>query len=227
VLGDSIRRRRTPAGKAPGAGTERAPRARPGEAPPAGGRWLHWGGIALVVVGLSFLAGYLLATQVVFRPPETAGSGIAVPDLYGMDQDAAEAAVQALGLRVGTVREVASMRTQAGRVVAQEPLPDQQLRQGAQVSLAVSTGAPIIRVPAVAGLGAETARGLLERAGFDVVLQETRAPGRPGVALSTDPVAGTAVRLPGEVMLVVNLGPELAEPVDSPVPPPSPETGWP
>jgi beta-lactam-binding protein with PASTA domain len=218
VLGDSIRRRRPPAGKNRGTGAKGARAAGSGAERTTAARWLRWLGVALLVVGLSFVGGYLLATQVVFPPPETAGAGIPVPDLYGMDQAAAERAVQALGLRIGSVREVPSLRTQAGRVVAQEPLPDQQLRQGAQVSLAVSTGAPIVRVPGVMGLGMETARGLLETAGFDVIVQETRAPGRSGVVLRTDPVAGTAVRLPGDVTLVVNLGPEPVEAVDSPSP---------
>lgn len=228
MLGDSIRRRR-PARPRPGQEDRKGRGSRRGR--PAGARfgWLRWLGAAVIVLLVSFGAGYLLATRVVFPPPVTAGAGVPVPELYGLDRDVAEQRLRAVGLRVGAVTEIASNRTAAGRVIAQEPVPEQQLRPGASVALAVSAGAPTVRVPPVTGLGAGTARDLLETAGFEVDVQTVRAAGPRDVVFRTEPAAGMAVRLPAAVVLIINLGPDEpveTEAVDSPLPAP-PDPLWP
>jgi beta-lactam-binding protein with PASTA domain len=236
MLGDSIRRRR----RAPSTGADRdepkdgaarkrrgrAGRGRPADAP-AIPVWLQWTGLALLVLVGTFALGYLLASQLLFPRPETAGVGVEVPSLYGMERPAAERALTAVGLRVGSVTGMPSLRVAAGRVVAQEPIPDQQLRPGAEVSLAVSTGPPEVRVPPVTGLGEQTARALLEAAGFDIEVRQVRSGGvAPGRVLRTEPGAGELLRLPASLTLIVNVGPEEVEPVDSPVVDTGP-TAWP
>jgi beta-lactam-binding protein with PASTA domain len=232
MLGDSIRRRR-PARPRPhkkerkGGDTPRKGGGR-GAAPGGGWTdrvpgWLGWLGVAVVVLLVSFGAGYLVATRVVFPPPATAGAGVPVPQLYGLDLATAELRLRDMGLRVGSVMEIASSRTAAGRVIAQEPVAEQQLRRGAAVSLAVSAGPPSVRIPPVTGLGAGTARDLFEAAGFDVQVQTVRGPGPRNAVARTEPAAGTVVRLPAVVTLMINVGPEepeVVEPVDSPAPPP-------
>lgn len=189
--------------------------------------WLTWTGLALLVLLVSFGLGYLVATRIMFPRPVTAGSGVAVPSLYGQELAAAERALSGVGLRLGPVTQVASVRVSAGRVVAQEPIPEQQLRPGAEVALAVSTGAPEVRVPPVTGLGERTARELLEAAGFEVEARQVRSGGvAPGRVLRTDPEAGAVVRLPASLTLIINVGPEEVEPVDSPVVDTGP-AGWP
>jgi eukaryotic-like serine/threonine-protein kinase len=238
MLGDSIRRRH------PSRPPRPAPRPEPGdpagqpaakdrtERPPrpgaqAGFPWWGWGIAAAVVLVLSFLGGYLLATRVVFPPPQTAGAGIPVPELYGMQQATAESALAALGLEVGPVTAVASLRDETGRVVAQDPVPGQQLRAGASVGLAVSAGPPEVVVPPVAGLRAATARDLLQRAGFEVDGQQVRALGVPtGAVARSEPEAGTTVRLPARIVIQVNVGAPEPELPDSPAPG-EPRAGWP
>lgn len=178
----------------------------------------------MVVVG--FAVGYFLATQVFFPRPETAGAGVEVPALYGLDRAAAERALRERGLEVGEVVTLASVRSAAGRVLAQTPIAEQQLRPGAAVALVVSEGPPEVRVPPVAGLGPVTARGLLEAAGFDVAIQEVRTGGARDVVVRTEPAAGERVRLPASLTMVVNLGPEIVEPVE-PVDSPGAVPGWP
>jgi eukaryotic-like serine/threonine-protein kinase len=182
----------------------------------------------LVVIG-GFVVGYLLSTQVFFPRPETAGTGIAVPALSGLDRDEAERALRERRLQVGEVVTLASLRVGEGRVLAQSPVAEQQLRPGASVALVVSEGPPAVGVPPVVGLGAATARLLLEQAGFDVAVEETRTAGPRGVVLRTEPGAGQRVRLPAALTMVVNLGPEIVEPVepvDSPTALPDPSE-WP
>ena len=164
--------------------------------------------IVVAVVFGSFGAGYLLATQVFFPRPDTAGRGVEVPELHGATMAEAEATLRGLDLLVGDITAMKSMATEAGRVLAQDPVPGQQLLPGAEVSLGVSAGRPQLRVPPVVGLGAGTARELLETLGFNVVVQQTRSAEFPaGVVARADPVAGTPRPLPAQVTLVVSTGP--------------------
>lgn len=164
--------------------------------------------MALGVLVVSFGVGYLLSTQVLFPRPGTAGAGVPVPELYGEEWSEAESTLQVLGLRLGEVRRMASMTTERGRVLAQDPLPGQQLRPGAAVSLGVSAGPPELRIPPMVGLGEATARELLQTLGFDVEVRQTRGSDLPaGVVARTDPAPGTPRRLPTRVTLIVSTGP--------------------
>lgn len=218
MLGDSIRRRR-PVRRPGSKDQDEATVSKPGRPRPGGGRdrfpWLTWAGLAALVLLVSFGLGYVLATQLIFPRPRTAGAGVAVPALYGMEREAAEEALQRLGLRVGPVTDVASLRVRAGRVLAQDPVPEQQLRPGGEVGLAVSTGPPSVRVPPVLGLPASTARDLVEAAGFEVEVRQVRTTAAAqGLAVRTEPEAGSVVRLPATVELVVSVGPEPDEAPD-------------
>lgn len=162
----------------------------------------------LVVLVSSFAVGYLLSTQVVFPRPETAGAGIPVPSLYGVTQSEAEAALRDAGLAIGEVTELRSRDTRRGRVLAQDPVPGQQLRRGGTVSFAVSGGAPVLRVPPVQGMDVETARALLESVGFDVEVRQVPAAGVPaGAVTRVNPGVGVEATLPAVVTLLVNSAP--------------------
>jgi beta-lactam-binding protein with PASTA domain len=203
MLGDSLRRRHHPADTDDGPGREyRAPRGAGG----FGLRWWHWLGAAVVVLLVAFGVGFLLSTQVLFPRPDTAGAGIAVPSLYGENRAAAEDAVRAAGLAVGDVEELESMETPAGQVLAQAPLPGQQLQQGATVSFAVSAGPPELTVPSLVGLGSDAARALLERAGFAVSMQQVEDRAPAGTVVGSQPEPGTSRPLPSVVNLMVSAG---------------------
>ncbi|NIX38720.1 MAG: PASTA domain-containing protein, partial [Gemmatimonadetes bacterium] len=131
--------------------------------------------LAAIIGVVSFGVGYLLSTLVLFPRPETAGAGVPVPELYDQTLSDAEATLRELGLELGDVRELTSATTDSGRVLAQDPVPGQQLLPGASVAVGVSAGAPELRVPPLAGLGQATARDLLETLGFDVAVQQTRS----------------------------------------------------
>ena len=205
MLGDSLKRRRGRSGASEEKPEEERPRRSTWTGSITLGRWLL---VAVVVLVLSFGGGYFLSTQVLFPRPETAGAGVPVPELYGQTRDQAETAVRSLGLAIGDVREMQSMGTEAGRVLAQSPLPGQQLLPGSSVDLGVSVGPPELRVPPLIGLGEPTARDLLESVGFDVRVQQTRSMEFPaGVVTRADPVPGTARELPATVTLIVSTGP--------------------
>lgn len=201
VLGDSLRRRAS----APPAPPPRPPRPGSGRLTlRAVGRWL----LAAVIILLgSFVTGYLLSTLVLFPVADTAGSGVPVPDLYGMEREEAEGLLAEERLGVGRVEMLASADVPAGRVIAQSPVAGQQLRPEATVDLVLSAGPPQLPVPPVAGLDQQLARELLEEAGFTVEVTQLPAEEPAGVVARTDPAPGTAQQLPATITLFVSLGP--------------------
>ncbi|MEW6298613.1 MAG: putative Ig domain-containing protein, partial [Thermodesulfobacteriota bacterium] len=65
---------------------------------------------------------------------------VAVPDVVGQAQSAAEATITGANLTVGTVTNAHSATVPAGSVVSQEPLAGAQVAPGSAVSLVVSLG---------------------------------------------------------------------------------------
>jgi hypothetical protein len=226
MLGDSVRRRQPARLKAkPRDGRE----GRDGEAPPRSGRrrWLPllWAVPAALV--LPFVIGYLLAVHVIFPPEAASGPGVPVPELVGRSLVEAQAEMAVAGLGTMDVTELPHPTAPAGTVIAQSPLPGQQLRPGAGARVAVSRGRPRVLVPDVQGFAAERAETMLRRAGFDVARATQEDPLPEGRVVRTDPAAGEERVLPAAVTLVVSAGPP---PPPEPLPGdtiPAPPADWP
>lgn len=218
MLGDSLRRRHR-------GDTPRAEKKvdRPRSTRPVRGRARFWGRWALAAVVMligSFGVGYLLSTQVLFPKPDTAGTGIPTPDLYGETRQDAERAIREAGLQVGEVSQLASIDTDRGRVLARDPVPGQQLHPGGLVSMAVSGGRPALVVPPVTGMTVRSATELLEELGFAVTVQQNEGGGAgDGVVVSSRPTSGSTHTLPTMVTLVVGARatPDSVE-IDDPIP---------
>ena len=82
-----------------------------------------------------------------------------VPDVVGLTREAAEAAVTAAGL-IPSAREVCNDTVPAGTVSTQNPAAGVSVTIGTTVSIAISTGAPV--VPDVIGLTEATAWSLVD-----------------------------------------------------------------
>lgn len=197
MMESALRRRR---------GASRPP-ARPG-APLPWGRWLLYGVLLLIV---AFGIGYGVARFILFPPPVDAGAGIAVPDLRGEELSEAREALASRGLVVLEVIELPHPDAAAGRVIAQSPLPGQQLRESAGVRLAVSTGRPHGVVPSVAGLMSAAAAEVLARMGFQVEQRVEDSPLTQGRVIRVEPAPGTELFLPARVVLYVSSGPPMPE----------------
>lgn len=168
---------------------------------------------------LTFGIGYVVAARVLFPPLPEPEDGIVVPDLTGNTTDAARSKLQALGLAVSETMSIAHPTQPPGVVVAQSPLPGQQLRSGGQVRLGLSGGLPRVQVPDVVGFNVERATTVLTQLGLSAD-QRPEVSDRPaGTVLRIIPEAGQNQPVPGRVMLVVSSGPPAIEPVDSTLPP--------
>lgn len=198
MLGDSVRRRQP---------KRRAPR-EPGEPRARGDR--DWKRILIALAAaliVPFGVGYLVAVYIVFPPTEVSGSGTPVPDLRGRTTSEAQRELVAAGLGGVEVSELPHPDADPGTVIAQSPLPGQQLRPGADVRIALSSGPARVMVPDVLGFGADRAESMLTRAGFTVTRAEQESPAPEGRVIRTDPQPGQPLVLPASVTLIVSTGP--------------------
>jgi beta-lactam-binding protein with PASTA domain len=189
MLGESVRRRQRHRE------TQIGPRPRP---------WLTWLiGIPLALVA-PFAIGYFIAVRTLFPPPVASGTGIPVPDLIGKAQLEAEQVVRSAGLAGIELMTFPHPSAPAGQVIAQSPLPGQQLRGGAFVQVALSSGRPRVRLPDVIGFSADAAQSMLQRTGFEVILARQESEGTPGRVIAMDPKPGQVRQLPSTVTIVVS-----------------------
>lgn len=195
MLGDSVRRRQP---------KRRAPRASNGRGGRNWKRIITGLGVALIV---PFAVGYLVAVYVLFPPTEVSGSGTPMPDLIGQTTSEAQRALVAAGLGEMEITELPHPDVDAGTVIAQSPLPGQQLRPGADVRVALSSGPARVMVPDVLGFSADRAESMLTRAGFEVTRSLEESPASAGRVIRTDPEPGQPRTLPSSVTIIVSSGP--------------------
>lgn len=193
MLGDSMRRRHR-------VGTDDGR----GRRPPA--RWGRWLGIGIIAAAIAFGGGYGAAALVLFPAPERGQAGVAVPELVGLSLTEARRQLALQELEAGDVVELPAPDRPEGVVLAQSPVPGQQLRAGARVRLAVSAAASEVIVPDVQGFDGGEATELLEQLGFGVRRTEEQADAPRGRVLRTRPTPGTRLEAGGVVQLVVSAG---------------------
>jgi eukaryotic-like serine/threonine-protein kinase len=122
-----------------------------------------------------------------------------VPNLSGMTPEAAKAALPE-GL-TGVVVEEPSESVAKGVVIAANYKPGSRLDKGSSVRIRVSSGPPLIEIPATKGLDASTAATRLKAAGF-VVEGTEGAPDQP--VAGTRPAAGKAVRKGTAIVIITS-----------------------
>jgi beta-lactam-binding protein with PASTA domain len=152
------------------------------------------------------------------RPIPLAPITVPVPNLIGLTPEEAAQALGRRGLRLGGVGRRESDRASAGRVVAQQPGPDQPVVRGTAVQVVVGTGAaaPItVPVPNLIGLTPEEAAQALGRRGLRLggvgrresdrasagrVVAQQPGPDRPVVrGTAVQVVVGTGPAAPNDV----------------------------
>lgn len=165
----------------------------------------------MVVCGLAFGAGWAVAVFVIYPPPPPPADTAEVPDLVGRPLADARRILTERGLEVEETRELPHPSRPPGMVVAQSPLAGQQLRLGAGVRLAVSSGPSRARVPDLVGLPLGAVQSVLARAGFDIEVEEVFSTGPEGRVLEIFPLPGGEYALPERVTLTVSRRPVTPE----------------
>lgn len=142
------------------------------------------------------------------------GQFIRVPTVLGQTEAAAKQRLSAAGLDVEAVRKGFSDAYDRGTVMDVNPDPGQRIRHNGSVTLVISRGPEIVKVPELEGLKLADARNTLRKAGLapGVITREFSDEAAQGTVIGSDPAAGTERRPDSAIALVVSKG----SPVDVP-----------
>jgi serine/threonine-protein kinase len=137
-----------------------------------------------------------------------------VPDVTGMPQADAEAALADAGLEV-VVSQEQSTTVPAGAVIRQDPPAGEQVDKGSTVTIVVSTGSPSptptpsptasdVQVPNVYGMQSAVAERELTALGLVAAFRQKPDTGQPsGTVVNVRPDSGTMVPAGSTVLLVI------------------------
>lgn len=165
------------------------------------------------VIGQSPLPGALVVLGALVDLTISLGPELATtPDVVGLPQAAAEAAIVAADLSVGTVSTDNSDAVLAGSVISQDPSGGTLLPPGSPVDLVISLGPALVPTPDVVGLPQAAAEAAIVAADLSVgtVSSANSATVPTGDVISQDPSGGTLLPPGSPVALVISLGPVLA-----------------
>ncbi len=134
-----------------------------------------------------------------------------VPQLAGLDEDAAKRALSSIKAVTGQINQAYSETVPAGRVIAFFPKFDAVMKPGDSVNLSISKGKKPIGVPDLTGKSVKEATRTLKKAGFTVDRTDQFDEKVPeGRVISQTPNSGTLFAK-DKVQLVVSKGPPLVE----------------
>ncbi len=141
-------------------------------------------------------------------PEQPAVQQVAVPGILNQDQAAAEAALKAAGLEVGTVTQAPSDEDQVGKVIQTDPAGGTRVDEGTTVNLTVGTGPDAITVPNVVGLTEDEARANLENAGFtgSVSTRQVSSLAEEGRVTAVTPEQNSQASPSQAIVLSISLG---------------------
>jgi len=175
------------------------------------------GAVALVsVLGLAPL-WTLVYNRYARLPPPTApppavtlaSDEVLVPDMVGMDQEAARQLVEAMGLQFMVIGEQHHETIPALAVINQVPTGGQPAKRGAVVEVVISQGQDMLVVPTLVGQAVEVAEPQLVNMGLDVERKEEWSLMPVGTILAQDPPANSVVSRGTTVVLTLSSGSRL------------------
>ena len=136
---------------------------------------------------------------------------VTVPNLDGLTQDAATAALTGAKLTVGTNTKQTSNTVAAGKVIRQDPASRSSLAEGSPVNLVISSGPQMVAVPNADGLTQDAATTAITAAKLKVGIttQQTSNTVATGKVISQDPASGSSLAEGSPVNLVISSGPQM------------------
>ncbi|MFI5791934.1 Stk1 family PASTA domain-containing Ser/Thr kinase [Streptomyces sp. NPDC051677] len=159
--------------------------------------------VALLVFGVGAGVWYI-----------NSGQFTRVPAVLTQKEAEARTRLEAAGIEVGKVRHEYSDTVKRGTVMDTDPDPGARIRKHDSVTLTVSDGPEMVKVPDVQGSRLDKAEQLLKTDGLEpgLVTREFSKDVIKGFVISTDPQAGAKRRAGTAVSIVVSKG----SPVDVP-----------
>ena len=160
--------------------------------------WVAFSVIAVLILLIAGVAGWYLGT----------GRFTSAPKVEGLDRVAAVAALREAGLKVTEGKPVYSDDVAKDLVVDQDPDAGERLEKGAVVTIHLSLGVKMVKVPNVLGKTEKDARALLARAGLGVGEVKRRYNEvLKGYVIGVQPQHGFSVPHDSKVTLTISEGP--------------------
>lgn len=143
------------------------------------------------------------------RKPEEKAETVTVPKVEGQTEANARSALEAVGLKVGTVTEANSDTVPAGSVMSQAPSGNTSAEKNSSVNLIISKGPGNVAVTDVIGHEESRATRELQEHGFQVAVKDVYTDEmRAGLVVSTSPERGSSVAPGSTVTISVSRGRE-------------------
>jgi beta-lactam-binding protein with PASTA domain len=134
---------------------------------------------------------------------------VRVPKLAGLTQAQAEQALAANGLFLNVENSFYSADVAQGRVLSQYPMPNDKVRRGWRVRVAMSLGSQLNPVPTLFGESQRAAEINLRRGGFDISHSATipyQGPAESVIAQSPQPTSQPIAT--AKISLLLSAAPE-------------------
>jgi serine/threonine-protein kinase len=124
---------------------------------------------------------------------ESAPDQVPTPNVINKTEKQARALIGDAGLAVGTIDREASAEVPSGKVIRQDPNPDDYVDPDSKVNLVISLGKPQVEVPFLIGQDKKDAETTLVAQGFEVELREEESDEDKNTVTRTEPSQGTTV----------------------------------
>lgn len=139
--------------------------------------------------------------------PQEKVEEVTVPKVEGQTEAGARSALEAAGLKAGTVTEANSDTVESGKVISQAPAGNTSAKKGTAVNLVLSKGPANVKVTDVIGHEESRATGELQAAGFQVAVKDVYTDEmRAGLVVGTSPDRGSFVAPGSTVTISVSRG---------------------
>lgn len=174
---------------------------------------LRAGLILLSAVAAGLVAAGLLFNYVIMPMVVRQGDVVVVPDLVGLPAVAAERSADRAGLGSRIETERPDPTIPVGAVVSQVPQPGTEVKRGRTVTLTLSSGIDMRRLPRLTGLNARQAQLDAEQAGFAIreAIEVHSDHVERGRVIGTHPSGGATLPAGTGITMMVSLGPSPAE----------------
>ena len=173
------------------------------QGPPKRGSRLAWLWILLIAIAL---IGIAVGVWAIIH----GSSGVQVPDVTGKKVQDAQATLQNVGLKMKVAKQVKDATRAKDTVISQDPALGAKIPKGNTVSVVVSLGPELVKVPNVVGLTPADAQAALIQAGLVLgeQAQAFSATVAKGKIFAQDPAADTQASKGAPVNVQVSRGAE-------------------
>ncbi|HEX2868042.1 MAG TPA: PASTA domain-containing protein [Ignavibacteriales bacterium] len=159
------------------------------------------------LIGIGSFIALVLLFNLVIMPWYVSGREVVVPKVVGMDEKQAESLLSDSDLEAVKGGERYNEKFPKGAVIFQKPAAGQTVKEGRRVFLFVSSGVPLVKVPALKGRNLNDARLSLERIELslgDTTMVQSQAP--RGTIIDQQYYEGTEVQRGSKINVTLSAG---------------------